>query len=416
VRATSIARRSLTRSASSWRTSDDLLQALFGLSRKTVENEPLKIFLALNDIDRNRPKPMSAQLAARLSASYRRFGAQYVVFADAPLLSEASIEHYLDTCTDLSGMRDGLTKADAIGTVQGLIELWQILVRQSAIPPSSMDATFAKLIQPFDHVRQEGEVFTAGRSGVEALLSAVRNRPSGSRQEQLVELLVGKVHGPAGPGSYSPSETFLRIFDAQRLIPLDSLFTVADRMGKGSLDPKTMKRIDEQLGRLEDTESLRGSLSSAEKNAMAVGYWSEKHIDQERKVSFENLAKNSDKKDVRGVLAPFLRDSLVGLVYCYYAPAGAQLLVTNPQFVRGHDFIGPPESPASWRATIRATSARSRRSSGRRSARGRDAASPVFAGARQTPHARRRACTGMTRTRRRRCSNACSSLAKASPI
>jgi hypothetical protein len=105
------------------------------------------------------------------------------------------------------------------------------------------------------------------------------------------------------------------------------------------------------MGRLEDTESLRGSLSAAEKNAMAVGYWSQRHIDQERKVSFENLAKNPEKKDPRAVLAPFLRDSLVGLVYCYYAPAGAQLLLTNPLFVRGHDFIGPPETPASWRVT-----------------------------------------------------------------
>ncbi len=341
----------LTRSANSWRTSDDLLEALFGLSRKTVENEPLKIFLALNDVDRNRPKPMSAQLAGRLIAGYRRFGAQYVVFADEPLLSEASIERYLDTCTDLSAMHDGLAKADAIGTVQALVELWDILARQNAIGPSSVDATFAKVIEPFDHVRQEGEVFAAGRSGVEALLSAVQAPPSGSRQEQVVELLVGKVHGPVGPGAYSPSESFLRIFDAQRLIPLDSLFTVADRMGKGSLDPKTMRRIDEQLGRLEDTESLRGSLSSAEKSAMSVGYWSERHISEERKVSFEGLVKNSEKKDAQALLAPFLRDSLVGLVYCYYAPAGAQLLLTNPLFVRGHDFIGPPEAQASWRPT-----------------------------------------------------------------
>src|SRR5437764_8766643 len=67
----------LTRSAASWRTNDDLIEALFRLSRKTVENEPLKIFLALNDIDRDRPKPMSPQLAARLIASYKSYGAQY---------------------------------------------------------------------------------------------------------------------------------------------------------------------------------------------------------------------------------------------------------------------------------------------------------------------------------------------------
>ena len=50
----------LTRSAQTWRSSEDLLEALFGLSRKSVETEPLKIFLALNDVDRDRSKPMSA--------------------------------------------------------------------------------------------------------------------------------------------------------------------------------------------------------------------------------------------------------------------------------------------------------------------------------------------------------------------
>ncbi len=54
---------------------------------------------------------------------------------------------------------------------------------------------------------------------------------------------------------------------------------------------------------------------------------------------------------MREALAPFLRDSMVGLLYSYYAPAGAQLLLTNPQFVRGHDFIGPESSPAAWRVT-----------------------------------------------------------------
>ena len=47
----------LTRSAASWRGSDDLLEALFGLSRKSVENEPLKIFLAS---ERYRPGPEEA--------------------------------------------------------------------------------------------------------------------------------------------------------------------------------------------------------------------------------------------------------------------------------------------------------------------------------------------------------------------
>ena len=39
-------------------------------------------------------------------------------------------------------------------------------------------------------------------------------------------------------------------------------------------------------------------------------------------------------------MAPLLRDTLLAFSYAYYAPPGAQILYTNPIFVRGHDFIG----------------------------------------------------------------------------
>src|SRR3989442_4389893 len=44
--------------------------------------------------------------------------------------------------------------------------------------------------------------------------------------------------------------------------------------------------------------------------------------------------------EARGQLAPFLRDTLVGLNYAYYEPPGAQILHHNPLFVRSHDFSG----------------------------------------------------------------------------
>ena len=48
----------LTRAAPNWKDGDDVLEALFGLSRKSVENEPLKIFMALSDVERNRTTPL----------------------------------------------------------------------------------------------------------------------------------------------------------------------------------------------------------------------------------------------------------------------------------------------------------------------------------------------------------------------
>ncbi len=339
----------LTRSAQTWRSSDDLLEALFGLSRKSVENEPLKIFLALNDIDRERTKPMSPELAARLIADSRAFGAQYLLFADSPSLSEASITKYLDWATVSVKIHDNLLRSDALGVSQSLVELWRILCRQNSIPLAQRDDSFSKIVTPFLSIKQESDVFDAGHSGITTLLTAADVKTqNGNKQERLVELLVGRIRASS---PYSPAETFLRVFDAQRLVSLDGLFLAADRIERGSADPAALKALNDQLTRLEETEPNRGSLSSEERNTLAVGYWSDRHVEQERKLSIDSLLKGTDKKDPRGALAPFLRDSLVGIIYCYYSPPGAQLSLTNPLFVRSHDFVGPEGSPAEWRHT-----------------------------------------------------------------
>ena len=340
----------LTRSANNWRTSDDLLEALFGLSRKTVENEPLRMFLALSDIDRNRARPLSPQLASRLINNYRSYGAQYVVFADAPGLSEASIGRYVDLFGQTMSIRNLLLRADTLATMQSLVELWRILCRENAISLSKQDASFSKLIEPFSESPNESELFQAGRAGIDTLLAAADAPTSGARQERLVELLVGRVRN-AGGNITSPAENFLRIFDAQDLIPLDNLISLADHANNKTASPKDVKVVAAQLSRLEEAQSLKGAASSAEKNFYTVGYWSERHVDQEQKLDLDDLGKPSEKKDARAALEPLMRDTLVGLVYCYYAPPGAQILLTNPSFVRNHDFIGPEGLPSEWRST-----------------------------------------------------------------
>ncbi len=340
----------LTRSANSWRNSDDLLEALFGLSRKTVENEPLKMFLVLNDIDRYRSRPLSPGLASRLINSFRAYGAQYVVFADAPSLSEPSIGHYMDLFSETMGIRNTLLRADTLGTLQSLVEIWRILCRENAISPAEQDASFAALIEPFQKANSEADVFDAGRSGIQLLLSTARSKGTAGAQERLMELMVGRVEREPD-GLISPAEQFLKIFDAQSLVSLDNLFALADHASNKAVDTKNLKAITQQLSRLEEAESSKNSLSSQERNFYSVGYWSERHIEQEHKLDFEELSKNADKKDPRAQLAPLLRDTLVGLLYCYYAPPGAQVLITNPVFVRSHDFIGPEGLPDEWRST-----------------------------------------------------------------
>ena len=45
-----------------------------------------------------------------------------------------------------------------------------------------------------------------------------------------------------------------------------------------------------------------------------------------------------------------LRDTLLAFNYAHYAPPGAQVLYTNPVFVRSHDFIGGEANPT-WLPT-----------------------------------------------------------------
>ncbi len=41
----------------------------------------------------------------------------------------------------------------------------------------------------------------------------------------------------------------------------------------------------------------------------------------------------------------------MGLNYVHYAPPGAQVLYTNPLFVRSHDFIGVQGANSTWKET-----------------------------------------------------------------
>ena len=69
-------------------------------------------------------------------------------------------------------------------------------------------------------------------------------------------------------------------------------------------------------------------------------------------VRIERAAGDAEKlKNDRGLLASFLRDTLVALNYAHYAPPGAQILFTNPLFARGHDFLGVQGSNHTWRGT-----------------------------------------------------------------
>jgi len=350
----------LTRIAATWKDPDDVLEALFALCRKAVENEPLKIFMALSDIDRNRATPLSPETVDRLARQFHEYGSQYAIFAETGSLSDKSVGQFMDAAEAISKIHDQSLRSDVAGSFQSLISLWQILVRQRSIAESGADAAFAGITTSFVKVAGERELFDASRNGVKVLLAAAPAKTDATAaqpQEHLIALLSGVAEGGDGEVGTVIEQDFERIFDAQRIVSLDTLFQLADHLeaiGKGEkLNTSLVARLS---GRVAEIQLPRSSLTANEKNALGYGYWTDKHIEAERRTNIraavEKAGGDAEKlKDVRGQLAPLLRDSLLAFSYAYYAPPGAQILYTNPTFVRSHDFLGMQGSAHTWHAT-----------------------------------------------------------------
>jgi len=347
----------LTKAATGWKEPDDLIEALFALCRKAVENEPLKIFMALSDMNRKRAQPMAAATVDRLAREYRGNGAQYSLLNETGGLSETTILAYLDTIAAVNSIRDQGARSNAAGTMQGLLSIWQILVRQGAIPAADADSAMAGILGSFAKGKNDRDTFDAGWNGVQALLKAT-GAPAGTNpQDRLVDLLAGTVNADDQDSQTLLVQDMIRVIEAQRLVSLKALGDLAahlETLGTGGkLDPAIVQRVS---GRLSEIQLPRAGLSGVEKNALIFGYWSERHIENQRKLNLRAQVEKAGVDpaklaDIRGLLAPLLRDTLVGLNYAHYAPPGAQILYTNPVFVRSHDFLGLQGAAQTWRQT-----------------------------------------------------------------
>jgi hypothetical protein len=347
----------LTKAANGWKDSDDVLEALFGLSRKAVENEPLKIFMALSDVERNRTTPLEVNTVDRLAREYHSFSAQFPMFSEAPALTDKTIVAYLDTVHSLNKIGDQALRADAAGTFQALASLWQIFVRQGSIPTAQQDQALARIVEPFGKIQNEREVFDGGRSGVKVLLEASNSPKNISVQDRMIDLLAGTGSTESSDARQQLAEDMIRVFEAQRLISLTTLFDLADNLESVTKGEKLNTALAGKLAaRISDIQLPRSAFTTAERNSLSFGYYTEKHIEQQRKLNLrqaiEKAAADPNKlRELRGTLAPFLRDTLVGYNYIHYAPPGAQVLHTNPLFVRNHDFIGIQGAGQTWKAT-----------------------------------------------------------------
>lgn len=347
----------LTRAAATWKEPDDLIEALFGLSRKAVENEPLRIFLAISDLERHRAKPLEPATVQQLAFRWKAYGAQYPLFSETGSLTDSTILLYLETAEKITRIGSNELKANVAGTMQALAGLWQVLVRQKLIPEERADATLAAILKPFSSVSNNETLFDAGRAGVEQLLRAAGVADLSDPQDRMLDLLAGALKPADEETHQALLADMLRAFEAQRLVSLKLLFDLDDHLEALSRgEPLNAQLLARLAARVSDLNLPKASLTTAERNSMAFGYYAERHIDQQRKLNLRAVVAKAggqaDKlKEARGLLAPLLRDTLVGLLYIHYAPPGAQLLYTNPLFARSHDFIGIQGSNQTWKPT-----------------------------------------------------------------
>jgi hypothetical protein len=351
----------LAKAAPGWKEPEEVIEAMFGVTRKVTENEPLRMFMALTDLERNRAKPLDTNTVEQLVREFRAMGPQYALFAEAPTVSDATIVAYLDSARGISSIRDMALRLDTAGIMQSLASFWQVLVRQGNIPMADADPALANLVKPFVKIPNARDAFDAGQKGVKTLLAAAHVPEKGSIQDHVMDLLAGIT--PAGDAALSDAheqmiQEMTRIFEAQRLVSLESIITLGDRLeaaaaGGQKVDGAAVAKL---AARITEVQLPRNSLTTRERTEMSAGYWTDKHIDQERKTNIRSLIDKAGAdpvklRDTRAALVPYLRDTLVGLNYIHYAPPGAQILYTNPMFVRNHDFLGSNDRIRTWSTT-----------------------------------------------------------------
>lgn len=346
----------LTKSAQGWKEPDDVLEALFALSRKAVDNEPLKIFLSLSDVNRSRKEPLSNATVDRMIKDWKIYGHQYALFAELPELSEKGLLQYLSAANMLNDIRDVQLKADAVGCFQSLTAITQILNRNHLLKVP-LDAAMEPILVGIPASKNSLALFDASKAALLHLVSSAGLDPKANPQESMLSLLAG-ANKPADEETHRLLTTEMqKVFDAQRLVSLKTIFDIDENLMAPSNGGKTNVALVNRLsGRITEQQPPRSALSGAERNAMAFGYWVDKHIENERKTNFRAILDKAGSdpaklKDARAQLASFMRDTLVGLAYIHYAPPGAQILFTNPHFVRSHDFLGVQGTNQTWRQT-----------------------------------------------------------------
>jgi hypothetical protein len=329
-----------------WDRPERLLEALTAISCVDSDSSPLQIYLLLSEIDRGRQpgSRLSAATVRLLADRFSQFSNWDLVFTEFPALDDASITRFVSVADAIDKTSNQTLRGNALGDLQATIGLWQILARQGQIPNSALSTSWQKVIEPFATVSTSTQLFDAARSSLQELFLAAGGTANSS-QEEVVDLLAGpRQESSDGQRVHlAISGRIDTVLEDQRLVSLDTLFALSDGLkemeqGRGKGD-----RLLPLAAELREFDMPRPIFTSSEKISWAPPNYTSHHAELQIKTDLAKVIKapasDAQLETARGQLAPFLRDTLVGLNYAYYEPPGAQMLHHNPLFVRSHDFL-----------------------------------------------------------------------------
>ena len=328
-------------------TPENLLQAMTSYSRIESETSPLQLYLTLCEIDRRRGpgNQLMPETVRAVASSFSTFRDWDAIFSEFPALTDASIRQFLDVAHSVDSIFGDTLRANALGAFQANVGLWQILARQRQIPVASLNGSWAQTIEPYARVTSSTQLFDAARASLNVLLAASGPDPGVAPDE-----IINRLAGPA-PVSHDGqtvhnelAEKIRSVLEDQHLVSLTTLFALND--GFLTME-KTGERGSDDLvplaGELRGFELPRPIFTAQEKIGFSPNVYISHHAELQVQTDLSSLIKKRGTKaqleTARGLLTPFLRDTLVGLNYAYYEPPGAQLLHINPLFVRAHDFL-----------------------------------------------------------------------------
>jgi len=330
-----------------WSHPEQVLEAMVSFSRQDTDSGPLQIYLSLGALDSERsPQRTLAPATLLLMANtYAQFSSWYPIFSEFPELNDDDITRFIRVAGSLDRISNQELRGNALGTFQANLGLWQILARQGEIPRGQLDASWQKVIDPFEKVGSSPQLFDAGSKSLGELMLASTGKANPS-QDEIIDLL-------AGPPQKSPQGKKVRaevarrihsVIDDQRLTSLDTLLELGNGLNAVAQGAHPSERLIAAAGDLREFEMPRPIFTESEKGEWAPGIFSQTHAKLQVRTDLVKVIQQPGSpaklEAARGQLSPFLRDTLVGLNYAYYEPPGSQILHINPLFVRSHDFAG----------------------------------------------------------------------------